>query len=164
MTVLAAVDGEQEPDRVVTIGKDLAEAYDDDLVVLHVMAQEQFESIQNALEDTRTSLAGGGFAPYLGEAEPSTEGYFLDDAVDDAGDVASDVAVASLDSQRRVQHVGRVGDVVEEILAAADKHDARYIVVGGRKRTPAGKALFGSATQSILLNADRPVVTVMTEE
>lgn len=164
MTVLAAVDGEQEPDRVVTIGKDLANAYDDDLVVLHVMSQAQFESIQDALDDTSTDLTAGGFAPYFGEADPSTEGYFLDDAVDDAADVANDIAVATLDSQRRVHPEGRVGDPVQEILAAADKHDARYIVVGGRKRTPAGKALFGSATQSILLNADQPVVTVMSEE
>jgi nucleotide-binding universal stress UspA family protein len=164
MTVLAAVDGEQEPDRVVEIGDDLAQAYDEDLVVLHVMTQEQFESIQDALDDTRTSLAGGGFAPYFGEADPPSGGYFLDDAEDDAADLARDVTVATLDSQRHVHHEGRVGDVVEEILAAANKHDARYIVIGGRKRTPAGKALFGSATQSILLNADRPVVTVMTEE
>lgn len=163
MTVLAAVDGEQEPDRVVTIGNDLAAAFDEEFVVLHVMPQDEFESIQDALDDSSGSWAGG-FAPYFGEGEPPSEGYFLDDAVDDAADIARDIAVATLESKRRVEPEGRVGDPVKEILAAAEKHDASYIVIGGRKRTPAGKALFGSATQSILLNADQPVVTVMSEE
>ena len=59
---------------------------------------------------------------------------------------------------------GRVGEPVEEILAEADRRGAQYLVIGGRKRSPTGKALFGSKTQSILLTADLPVVTVMSED
>lgn len=53
---------------------------------------------------------------------------------------------------------GRSGEPADEIVAAADEHDADLICVAGRKRTPAGKALFGSVTQDVFLTTDRPVL------
>lgn len=50
------------------------------------------------------------------------------------------------------------GDPAREILARADERDADLVCLAGRKRTPAGKAVFGSVTQEVILNADRPVL------
>ncbi len=50
------------------------------------------------------------------------------------------------------------GDPAEALLEAADDHDADLIVIGGRRRSPAGKALFGSVAQAVILNAERPVL------
>lgn len=44
------------------------------------------------------------------------------------------------------------------ILELAEEVDADLIVMGGRKRSPSGKALFGSVTQSVILDGDIPVV------
>ena len=49
-------------------------------------------------------------------------------------------------------------DAVDAILDQADEQNVNSLVLGGRKRSPAGKALFGSVTQSVILNTDRPVV------
>lgn len=57
----------------------------------------------------------------------------------------------------------RHGNPAEEILSAAIDHDADVIVIGGRKRTPVGKAVFGSVSQTVLLEADRPVLSVIAE-
>jgi nucleotide-binding universal stress UspA family protein len=50
------------------------------------------------------------------------------------------------------------GDPADQLLEVAQEADADLIVVAGRKRSPTGKALFGSVTQSVILNAERPVM------
>lgn len=52
------------------------------------------------------------------------------------------------------------GDPAAEILEAAAEHDVDLVTVSGRQRSPAGKALLGSASQSVLLQSDRPVLFV----
>lgn len=49
------------------------------------------------------------------------------------------------------------GEAGEDIIQDAEEIDADLLVLGGRKRSPAGKILFGSVTQEVLLNTDRPV-------
>lgn len=55
------------------------------------------------------------------------------------------------------------GDPADEILAAADRRDADLVVVAGRRRSPAGKAIFGSTSQAVLLRSERPVLFVGTD-
>jgi nucleotide-binding universal stress UspA family protein len=56
--------------------------------------------------------------------------------------------------------VGTTGDPVERILEVAADEDADLLVLAGRKRSPAGKALFGSVSRSVILRTDRPVMVV----
>ena len=56
------------------------------------------------------------------------------------------------------------GDPADQLLEAAQEGDADLIVVAGRKRSPTGKALFGSVTQSVILNAERPVMVAAVYE
>lgn len=50
------------------------------------------------------------------------------------------------------------GDPVGEIVDAAEDRAVDAIYLAGRKLSPAGKVLFGSVTQGVALNTDRPVV------
>ncbi|WP_137283893.1 universal stress protein [Halorussus salinisoli] len=55
---------------------------------------------------------------------------------------------------------GRVGEHGETIVELANEVGADRVVVGGRKRSPAGKAVFGSTAQEVMLNAPCPVTFV----
>jgi len=52
------------------------------------------------------------------------------------------------------------GSAEEVIVSVADDRDVDHVAVAGRERSPTGKALFGSVTQSVVLNADVPVTVV----
>ena len=55
------------------------------------------------------------------------------------------------------------GEPARELLRLADDADVDLICLAGRKRTPAGKALFGSVTQHVILESDRPVLVCDTD-
>lgn len=59
---------------------------------------------------------------------------------------------------------GYGGNAARAILNVADDYDADQIVVAGRKRTPTGKVLFGSVTQSVILDTERPVLVCSGDE
>lgn len=50
------------------------------------------------------------------------------------------------------------GDAVREILDAAETFDADLLSLAGRRKSPTGKALFGSVAQQVSLRSDRPVL------
>lgn len=57
------------------------------------------------------------------------------------------------------------GDPATEILDTADEVDADLVALAGRrKRSPAGKALFGSTTQAVILESDRSVLVAGTPD
>lgn len=88
----------------------------------------------------------------------SSDDLFDPDDIPESVSVAVDVLEQSgLDADVRREH----GDPAEQIIALADEIDADLIALSGRKRTPAGKALFGSVVQSVLLSADREVLVAM---
>ena len=140
MTIIAAVDRSDRAASVVEEGHRLAEAFDDDLQVVHVLGRAEFIDLERtSVDDT-------------GQPVP------MDEVRRVASEIASEAAeAAGVDAEA----VGLVGGAADEIIRYADEHDARYIVLAGRKRSPVGKAVFGSVTQDVLLGAARPVVSVI---
>lgn len=83
--------------------------------------------------------------------------------IDEYADPPSSIskAVDSLEAEGiSVEFSHRSGDPAEEIMRSARDENANQIVLSGRRRSPVGKAMFGSVVQDVILNADRPVVTV----
>ena len=53
-----------------------------------------------------------------------------------------------------------VENTADAILELAEKADAELLVIGARRRSPVGKAFLGSVTQTIILDANIPVLVV----
>lgn len=162
MPIVAAVDGERAPDAVVSRAAELADAFGEDLVVLHVLTDDRYERLRDADRGDSSGTVEVDAVSYSvsvpgdGDVE-----YTVDAAAADAADVAREVAEATLGADADFEAVGRVGDVVSSVVNVTEERDARYLVIGGRRRSPVGKAVFGSSTQSVLLNSPASVVTVM---
>lgn len=72
---------------------------------------------------------------------------------------AAGKAMAQLlgDAGVEVDSVSRHGDPEEQIVSVADKYDVDMIILGGRKRSPLGALVFGSVSQAVILDSNRPV-------
>lgn len=143
MTIVIPVDSGENIDFILDEGRELAEAFNEELHVVHVLNRESYYDLnRTSVENQHTTV--------MNEEIEETAAEIAKEAVGSAG---SDVTP-----------VGRMGKPAEEIVQYAREQDARYIVVGSRKRTPIGKAVFGSVVQSIILEADQPVVTVRKDD
>jgi len=149
MSVLAAIgESHGRTNPVVETAHDLASAYDDRLHVLHVVPEAEFDAHKEAIG-----------------ALPGFEDHSFTQEEESAAEFAETVAGRTIENGGvEVSGIGRVGDPVEMTLSVAEEIEPRYLVVGGRRRSPAGKAIFGSTTQSVLLRAEMPVVTVVHGE
>ena len=55
-------------------------------------------------------------------------------------------------------------DIAQTILGLVGRVGAELLVIGGRRRTPVGKAVMGSHTQRIILGSRVPVLVMMPED
>lgn len=139
MPVVAAVDQSERAESVLRQANRLA---DDAGVALHVVY----------VGEPEIPLPKGGYDP------EQTETISEQRAAGIAREIGQDVL-----GDDEFLPVGLQGDPAEELLEYALEQDAEYLVVSARKRTPLGQAVFGSVTQSLLLNAHCPVVATPHE-
>lgn len=148
MAILAAIDENERSRQVVTVAHELAIAFDEPLVALHVVPTEDYEAHREAITEI-----------------PEFRDFSIDQEAESAERFAREFVTATADGLDpvRLDARGRVGKIAEEILAEAGRIDPRYLVISGRRRSPVGKAIFGNTAQQVLLNADCPVVAKLSD-
>ena len=135
MVVVAAIDHSEEAQVVIDEARALAGAFEEPLHVVHAISSTDFAELQREFVSSTAD----------------EEGVLERDEI--AAEIAADVV-----DETTVEIVGLEGEPAPSIVDYAEEVDARFIVLGGRDRSPAGKAVFGSTTQSVLLETDRPTV------
>ena len=145
-TVLLAVGpGDAErTDRLAEETIDIAGPAGATVVLGHVFTEEEYA-------ETRDRL---GFDPSA-EVTPN----------DVAGRHATIRELVGRLDEEGVPHLvgGAVGDHGDSIVGLAEESEADLVIVGGRRRSPTGKAVFGSTAQKVMLSAPCPVTFVRAD-
>ncbi|KAA9396613.1 universal stress protein [Haloarcula sp. CBA1130] len=126
-----------------------------------LLAARAVESLLNADESVEAVLLNV-YEEFeaTGEGKVKSEDIWDETNFPESVNAAADhLESAGVSVSKRREH----GDPAEEIVAVAEEIDAESIVLSGRKRSPAGKMLFGSVTQSVMLSADCPVMVYLPE-
>lgn len=131
--------------------------------VEHVLsAADAVTSLPNAAEDVEAVILNvyEGFE-VSGEAGrvDSEDVWDEENYPDSVGVVEDRLESAGISVSKRREH----GDPAESILEVAEELDVDNITMSGRQRSPTGKMLFGSTTQSVLISADCPVTVILNE-
>ncbi|WP_380681294.1 universal stress protein [Salinigranum sp. GCM10025319] len=135
--ILVPTDGSDAPERAMTQALALAETFDADLHLLHVIDTRRYDtSIESAVEPLRTE----------GER-------YLDRLVAIAGSTEVPLTTAI-----------ETGRPARAILAYADAHDVDLVVVGTRGEGGLPRRLLGSVTEYVVTHADVPVHVVPVDD
>lgn len=104
------------------------------------------------------NVSGQRRQPWVLETQVPDEHRGEDVDVPGAVDYAAEIpGEYGIQVEKRWEH----GDAAEEIVAVANDVDADLVVMCGRKMGPAGKLVFGSVTQSVLRESNRPVTLLV---
>lgn len=143
--ILAVVEPTDAAEELVNDAGEIAEALDADVLLIHVTTALEYSTRRKAKE-----------APLS-----SSETYTREEAQDGATQLARGMGREIL-TQFDVEYeaAGYLGDRADKILEAAEQHGCDHIFLTGRQRSPTGKAIFGDATQNVLLNFDGPVTVI----
>lgn len=143
-TILLAVGPEDEEriERLIEETVDVAKPTGARVILAHVFTEDEFE-------ETVTNL----------------------DFDEDVNDVPPDEVATRHSNIRQIARVfdaedidyeirGEVGQHGDAIVGLAEEVRADRVIVGGRRRSPTGKAVFGSTAQEVMLSAPCPVTFV----
>lgn len=145
-TLLLAVGPEESDssDRLARTTVDIAGPSGATVVLLHVFTQEEYESTIDNLG--------------IRDASEVT----VDDVARRHGTIRS---ISRLFEEEGIDYEirGAIGTHADEIVRLATEIESGLVIVGGRGRSPTGKALFGSTAQQVILAAPCPVTLVRSD-
>lgn len=142
-TILVAI-GQDDEDRAKRLGEatiDVAGPTGAHVVLAHVFTQREYDEVVDRLD-----FSAGDRPDPSAVAERHVE----------TRTIAQSLDAAEIDYEIR----GSVGDRGEAIVSLAEDVGADRVLVGGRRRSPAGKAVFGSTAQEVMLSSPCPVTFV----
>jgi nucleotide-binding universal stress UspA family protein len=141
LTLAVGPDDEARLEEMATLVCDIAGATGATVFLLHVFSQSAYEE----------GIREAGYDP-----ENPPPAHTLASRLESIDRLS--LAFEESDIEYRIR--GEIGDVADSLVSVAEETDTDMLFVGGRKRSPTGKAVFGSTSHRVLMNAPCPVTFV----
>jgi nucleotide-binding universal stress UspA family protein len=125
------------------------------IVVGYIPTKEGRAALTHAVEEARKQRSTLVVVNSSRGDAPADPRYLLDDELEKLRAQLDEDGIDHL-----VVHSVRGRDAAEEVIDAAEEHEAELVVIGLRRRTAVGKLIMGSTAQRILLGAGCPVLAV----
>lgn len=77
--------------------------------------------------------------------------------------VVNEMANILRDSNVKLTVEARVGPPAESVVDYVEQNEVDHVFLGGRRRSPTGKALLGSVGQQVLLRVDTPCTLMLDD-
>lgn len=113
---------------------DIGVSTDATVVLLHVFSKQAY----------REGVEEAGYDP-----DDPPPAHTLASRLESIDGIAAELQEADIDYRIH----GEIGEKRERILAAVEELDTDMLLISGRKRSPTGKAVFGSTAQEMMMNA-----------
>jgi universal stress protein A len=156
-TILVPIDYSEHSTLALQWGASLAQKYDAELLLLHVLPK--------AAEEVPTTSSGPIVGPYLSSEGMAHHGssspeVVLIDYVEKAETALNDLAHSQLAAPVPAETRVAVGKPAEEILQVAGDEGVDLIVMGTHGRTGLRHILLGSVAETVVRTAQCPEFTV----
>lgn len=142
-TVTVAV-GPEEEGRTAELTRavlDVAGPASATVVLLHVFSRAAYE----------TGVEAAGYDP----ADPPPA-HTLATRLESVDAISRALEAAGVEYRVR----GEIGEVTDSVVRTVEATDSELLFVGGRRRSPTGKAVFGSTVHRLMMEAPCPVTFV----
>lgn len=136
MVILAAVDNSERSERVVKFAVEEAKLRGEELILIHCIE----------------------LTPGSRIVEEDVKEYAVQTGEELLSNFASKAREEGVECESIL--VREIKDPGKSIVEVASEIKPTLIVIGVRERSPAGKLLFGSTAQHVILHAEQPVVCV----
>ena len=141
VTLAVGPDAEGRTEELTAAVLDVAVPADATVVLLHVFSQAAYED----------GVREAGYDP---EDPPPV--HTLATRLESVDTLSQRFEEADLEYRVR----GEIGSVTDSIIRTVEETDSDLLFVSGRRRSPTGKAVFGSTAHRLMMNAPCPVTFV----
>lgn len=141
LTLAVGPDDGPRAEEMATLVSDIAGATGATVILLHVFSRSAYEE----------GVSEAGYDP-----ENPPPAHTLASRLECVDRIS--LALDEADIEHRIR--GEIGEVADSLVSVAEETGTDMLFVGGRKRSPTGKAVFGSTSHRVLMNAPCPVTFV----
>ncbi|GCF16024.1 hypothetical protein Harman_39590 [Haloarcula mannanilytica] len=143
-TIVVVLDSADPDEQLLNAARTYATGTETEVLLCRIVDQDHYQ------DEVRNKAEAGKRVDSIDEIESEAEAE------------AAEIGAEYLGNEIPYTPLGILGRIPDDILDIAEEWNSDHVFITGKKRSPAGKMLFGDQAQKLILDFDGPV-TIITE-